>query len=117
MVSLRWAWAPEPASWLEGHAASCASHAGPTPAGAEPDDLELAWSQFPAHHEIRARATQVDTVADIVSGWGYRTPKKFNRCSDAELLGLVRGHIDATRPLISGSWDDARAFIEKGYDI
>jgi hypothetical protein len=82
-----------------------------------PNDLDLAWSQFPAHREIRARAAEVDAVSDIVAGWGYRTPKKSNRCSDAELIGLVRGHIAAVFPMMSGSWQRVRAFIEKGYDI
>lgn len=81
-----------------------------------PDDLDLAWSQFPAQRDIRPRAAQVDAVSDIIPGWGYRTPKKSNHCSDAELIRLVRGNIDAIRPLISG-WEDVRAFIESGYDI
>lgn len=82
----------------------------------EPTDLDLAWSQFPSHSEIRARAAQVDAVSEIVPGWGYRTPRKTNRCSDAELIGLVRGHIAAIRPLIS-SWRDVRAFIDNGYEV
>jgi hypothetical protein len=81
-----------------------------------PSDLDLAWSQFPAHREIRGRAAEVDAVSDIVQGWGYRTPKKSNRCSDGELSGLLRGHVAAIRPLISG-WRDVRAFIEDGFDI
>lgn len=83
---------------------------------ADADDLDLAWAQFPAHREIRARAAQVDAVSDIVPGWGYRVPKGSNRCSDAELAGLVRGHIDAVRPLIS-DYTDVREFIERGFDI
>jgi hypothetical protein len=79
-------------------------------------DLDLAWSQFPAHHEIRTRAAEVDAVSDIVTGWGYRTPKRSNRCSHADLIGLVRGHITAIRALISG-WRDIRAFIDNGFDV
>lgn len=82
----------------------------------EPSDLDLAWSQFPAYREIRARAAQVDAVSHIVPGWGYRTPKKSNRCSDAELMGFLRGHIAGIRPVVSG-WSDVRAFIDNGYDI
>src|SRR5690242_13837856 len=70
-----------------------------------PNDLDMAWSQFPAHREIRARAAKVDAVSDIIPGWGYRTPKKSARCSDAELARLVRGNIEAIRPLISESWN------------
>jgi hypothetical protein len=81
-----------------------------------PDDLDLAWSQFPGHREIRARAAEVDAVSDIVPGWGYRTPKKSNRCTDAELIGHLRNHIAAIRPLISG-WDDFAALCEDDYDI
>src|SRR5262249_47956333 len=82
----------------------------------QPHDLDLAWSLFPAHGEIRARAAEVDAVSDIVPGWGYRTPGKSNRCPDAELIRLVRANIEAARPLITG-WNDVRAFIENGYDI
>jgi hypothetical protein len=82
-----------------------------------PNDLDLAWSQFSAHREIRARAEEIDAASDIVTGWGYRVPKKSNRCSDTELAGLVRSNLAKTRPLISGSWDDVAAFIDKGYDI
>src|SRR5262249_24305988 len=42
--------------------------------------------------------------------------KKSNRCSDAELVVLVRKHIAAIGPLISG-WRDVRAFIDAGFDI
>lgn len=62
-----------------------------------PGDLDLAWSQFPAHGEIRARAAQVDAVSEIIPGWGYRTPRESNRCSDAEIVALVREHITAIR--------------------
>jgi hypothetical protein len=82
----------------------------------EPNDLELAWSQFPAHREIRARAAEVDAVSDIVPGWGYRTPKKSHRCSDAELIELVGRHIAVIRPFIT-DWSDVRAFIDRGFDI
>jgi len=82
-----------------------------------PDDFDFAWSQFPAHRDIRVRAAEVDAVSDIVAGWGYRIPKKSNRCSDAELTGLVRDNLAATRPFISGSYEDVAAFIENGYDI
>src|SRR5436309_2230046 len=64
----------------------------------DPNDLDLAWSQFPAHRQIRARAAEVDVVSDIVPGWGYRTPKESNRCSDAELIELVRRHIAGIHP-------------------
>jgi hypothetical protein len=82
-----------------------------------PSDLDLAWSQFPSHRQIRARANEVDAVSDIVAGWGYRIPKESNRCSDVQLADLVRDNLTATRPLISGSWDDGGAFIDNGYDI
>lgn len=82
----------------------------------DPNDLDLAWSQVPAHCQIRARAAEVDAVSDIVPGWGYRTPKKSNRCSDTELIGIIRGHITAISPLISG-WGDARTFIDSGFDV
>lgn len=81
-----------------------------------PNDLDLAWSLFPANGEIRARAAEVDAVSDIAGGWGYRIPKKSNRCSDTELVGFLRDHIGAIRPFISG-WSDVREFIESGYDI
>lgn len=83
----------------------------------EPKDIDLAWSQFPAHHEIRRRATEVDAVSEIVPGWGYRTPKTSNRCSDVELVALVRQNIESLCPFISDDWDDVRAFIEDGCDI
>jgi len=83
----------------------------------DPGALDLAWSLFPAHQEVRARATQVDVVSDIVPGWGYRTPKKSNRCSEAELIDLLRRHLTAIRPFISKGYDDVVAFLEKGYDI
>jgi hypothetical protein len=83
----------------------------------EPDDLALAWSQFPAHDEIRVRAAQVDAVSDIVPGWGYRTPRKSNRCSDTELIGHVREHLGAIHPLISEDYEEVRVFIENGCDI
>jgi hypothetical protein len=80
-------------------------------------DLELAWSQFPGHDEVRKRAAQVDALSDIIPGFGYRTPKKSNWCSDAELMRLVHAHIAAIRPLISECSDDVCTFIEKGFDI
>ena len=82
-----------------------------------PNDLDLAWSQFPNHREIRARADRVDAVSDIIAGWGYRVPKKSNRCTDKELVDIVREHLAATRPFISESWEDVGAFVEDGYDI
>jgi hypothetical protein len=82
-----------------------------------PADLDVAWSQFPANREIRARAAEVDAVSDIVAGWGYRIPKKSNRCSDAQLAAFVREHLAGTRPFISGSWDDVAAFIDGGFEI
>jgi hypothetical protein len=61
----------------------------------DPADLDLAWSQFPVHEQIRARADEIDTVSDIMPGWGYRTPKKTNRCSDQKLIELVGRHLAA----------------------
>lgn len=85
---------------------------------ADPADLDLAWSQFPAHAEIRARAAQVDAVSDIVSGWGYRIPKKTNRCSDEELRDLVRRHISAIRPMLKREcYEDVVKFLEKPNNI
>jgi hypothetical protein len=83
----------------------------------DPKELAQAWSLFPAHEEIRARAAQVDAVSDIVPGWGYRTPKKSNRCSDAELLGVVRDHLNAIHPLIPDDFDDVRGFIGNGFEV
>src|SRR5579862_9620545 len=83
----------------------------------DPGDLDLAWSLFPAHQEVRARATQVDSVSDIVPGWGYRTPKKSNRCSEAELIEVLRRHLAVIRPFILESYDDVIAFLDSGYDI
>ena len=83
----------------------------------DPGDLDLAWSLFPAHQEVRARATQVDSVSDIVPGWGYRTPKKSNRCSETELIELLRTHVTAIRPFVWESYGDVIAFLDKGYDI
>jgi hypothetical protein len=82
-----------------------------------PKDLNLAWSQFPANREIRARAAEVDAISDIVAGWRYRIPKKSNHCSDAQLASLVRDNLAVTRPFVTGSWEDVAAFIEKGFDI
>ena len=82
----------------------------------DPADLDLAWAQFPAHREMHARAAEVDAVSDIVAGWGYRIPKKSNRASDSELSALVREHVAAIRPLISG-WSEAQLFIDGGFDI
>lgn len=84
---------------------------------ADPQDLDLAWRQFPAHEEIRARAADVDAAAEIVAGWGYRVPKQSNRCSDSALANLVRGHITTMRPLIGDDDDDIRVFIDRGYEI
>jgi hypothetical protein len=83
----------------------------------DPGDLDLAWSLFPAHREVRARATQVEAVSNIVPGWGYRTPKKSNRCSEAELIELLRKQIAAIRPFVRESYDDVIAFLDKGYGI
>lgn len=80
-------------------------------------DLDLAWSLFPNDVEIRARAEQVDSVSDIVAGWGYRTPKKPNRCPDAELTEIIRRHIAAVQPIIPDTYKDVRKFIEKGFDV
>ncbi len=83
----------------------------------DPGELDLAWSLFPAHQEVRARATQVDSVSDIVPGWGYRIPKKSNRCSETELIELLRTHVTAIRPFLWENYDDVIAFLDKGYDI
>src|SRR5437588_7719459 len=51
MVSVRWARAPEPASWLEGHGPSCASHAGPTPRHRARCTLGTGSPPIPRGHE------------------------------------------------------------------
>jgi hypothetical protein len=83
----------------------------------DPGDLDLAWSLFPEHREIRARAAKVDAVSNIVHGWGYRTPRKSNRCSEAQLIELLQRHIAAIKPFIGESYGDVVTFLDKGYDI
>src|SRR4051812_18388840 len=80
-------------------------------------DLDLAWSLFPKHREIRVRAAEVDAVSDIVAGWGYRIPKQTQRCTDAELIGFVRAHLAAARPFLTDDWDDLGEFIDNDYEI
>src|SRR5262245_10920908 len=80
-------------------------------------DLDLAWSQFSGHEEIRARAARVDAVSDIVPGWGYRTPKNSNRCSDAQLKELVRKHIAAIRPIALSNHNELLAFLDRDYEV
>lgn len=83
----------------------------------DPADLEKVWSLFPEHRVIRARADEVDACSDIVPGWGYRTPRTSNLCSDAELTQLVREHLTVTRTFLTDDWEDIGEFIDNGYEI
>lgn len=83
----------------------------------DPGDLDKAWSLFPEHQEIRARAAEVDACSDIIAMWGYRTPRKSQRCSDIALKQLVRDHLTVTRPLLTDDWEDIGEFLDNVYDI
>jgi hypothetical protein len=85
----------------------------------DPDDLDRAWALFPAHEEIRSRSARVDAVSDIVPGFGYRTPKKSNRCSDAELIDCARRHFAAIQPLIlrQDYNREVLGFLNAPYDV
>lgn len=67
---------------------------------ANTDDLELAWSIFPEQQEIRQRLMRLESVADIVPNFGYRLPKKDNRCALEDLRKLIEQQLRSICPLI-----------------
>jgi len=86
---------------------------------ANPGDLEAAWAVFPESQEIRKRLQEVDSVCDVIDGWGYRVPKESNRCEPDELLQILRTHIERMRSLIPDDdyYRDVINFIDGSFDV
>lgn len=55
---------------------------------------------FPNTRTFAARLQQVERLAKIVPGFGYRLPNEDNRCNTDELAGLIRKHIQLVSPLV-----------------
>jgi hypothetical protein len=85
----------------------------------DPRDLDLAWEQFPFHQQIRSRADRVNAVSDIIPGWGYRTPKESNRCSDDDLIKYARDCFTAIQAMIlrEDYNHEVLTFLEAPYEI
>ena len=82
----------------------------------DPADLDLAWSLFPAHAEIRRRAELVDSVSDV-AGFDYRVPKESNRATDEKLSDLLRKLLESMAPILDGDYEEERKFIEAGFQV
>lgn len=67
----------------------------------DPQDLEAAWAVFPEQAEIRRRLAEVERVASVLPGWGYRIPTP--QALPERRADLVRRHLQSMRPLIPNS--------------
>jgi hypothetical protein len=84
------------------------------------NDLEVAWSVFDEHEEIRDRLLKVESNTDSIPGWGYRIPQQEQvKCNDEELISLVASNISSLRPiLLEEDYNaDIISFIDNGFRV
>lgn len=78
-------------------------------------DLEAAWGVFTEQAEIRRRLAELESLAKVMPGFGYRIPKK-QIVKPRELVALVKLHLQKMRPLIADQEENAAilALIDAG---
>ncbi|WP_024610871.1 hypothetical protein [Pseudoalteromonas sp. TB64] len=84
------------------------------------DDLEIAWSVFDEHEDIRNRLSKIQNNADSIPGWGYKTPNlDYVKCDDEELKRIVSLHVSSLRSiLLEEDYNaDIITFIDNGFKV
>lgn len=76
------------------------------------EDYEAAWSVFPEYQQIRQRLDEVENLANVIPGFGYRVPRNDVPITERKLLALLRKLFEHVGPLIDD--DDSNADI-KGF--